>query len=251
NPLYPASFVFWPGTTFPETTLREYASHYGLRRALTDASDVYLNWPVLHATLGILGLAGLAGTLAFKRGGLARPARYVAWGSVALAATILVLLPWTPYSAGNAMTLRSGFIHWDSMRYVALLPFIGWAALGFVIDGGAGAAPWRVVTAVLISAGALLASGHARLASPLFLFGLATMAGLLPFVDRRLVAWRWRPRQGPLLAVIIGALTLGGFVAISNDAKATATAAAIHRDSLFGAAARGLDEQPPGTRRAA
>ena len=49
-----------------------------------------------------------------------------------------------PYSAGNAMTFRSGFIHWDSMRYVALLPFLGWAALGFVIDGGAGAGPWRV-----------------------------------------------------------------------------------------------------------
>ena len=248
NPLYPAAFVFWPGTTFPETTLREYASHYGLRRALADASDVYLNWPILHATLGILGLAGLAGTIAFKRGALARPARYFAWGSLALAATILILLPWTPYSAGNAMTLRSGFIHWDSMRYVALLPFIGWAALGFVIDGGAGAAPWRMVTAVLISVGALLTSGHARLASPLYLFGMATVAGLLPLVNRRLVAWRWRPRQGPLLAVSLGALTLGGFVAISNDAKVTATAAAIHRDSLFGAAARVLDEQSAGTR---
>jgi hypothetical protein len=248
NPLYPAAFVFWPGTRFPETTLREYASHYGLRRALADACDVYLNWPALHATLGMLGLAGLAGTLAFKRGAVARPARYFAWGGLALAAANLVLLPSAPYSAGNAMTFRSGFIHWDSMRYVALLPLIGWAALGFVIDGGAGAAPWRILTAVLISVGAPLTSGHARLASPLYLFGMAAVAGLLPLVNCRLVAWRWRPRQGPLLAVSLGALTLGGLVAISHDAKATATAAAIHRDPLFGAAARVLDEQSAGTR---
>src|SRR5207302_1139885 len=80
------------------------------------------------------------------------------------------------------------------------------------------------------------------------LFGMAVVAGLLPLVNRRLVAWRWRPRQGPLLAVSLGALTLGGLVAISHDAKATATAAAIHRDPLFGAAARVLDEQSAGTR---
>src|SRR5262249_48330444 len=80
-PLSPAASVCGPARRFPETTPRGPGSHYGLRRALTDASDVYLNWPVLHATLGILGLAGLAGTLAFKRGALARPARYVAWGS--------------------------------------------------------------------------------------------------------------------------------------------------------------------------
>jgi hypothetical protein len=146
------------------------------------------------------------------------------------------------------MTFRSGFIHWDSMRYVALLPLIGWAALGFVIDGGAGAAPWRMLTAVLIGVGAPLTSGHARLASPLYLVGMAVVAGLLPLVNRRLVAWRWRPRQGPLLAVSLGALTLGGLVTISHDAKATATAAAIHRDPLFGAAAHVLDEQSAGTR---
>ena len=157
-------------------------------------------------------------------------------------------MPSTPFSAGNALTFRSGFIHWDSMRYVALLPLIGWAALGFMIDGGAGAAPWRMLTAVLIGVGALLTSGQARLASPLYLFGMVVVAGLLPLVNCRLVAWRWRPRQGPLLAVSLGALTLGGLVAISHDAKAAATAAAIHRDPLFGAAARVLDEQSAGTR---
>jgi hypothetical protein len=103
---------------------------------------------------------------------------------------------------------------------------------------------------VLIGVGALLTSGHARLALPLYVSGMAVVAGLLPLVNPRLVAWRWRwrPRQGPLLAVSLGALTLGGLVALSHDAKATATAAAIHRDPLFGAAARVLDEQSAGTR---
>jgi hypothetical protein len=253
NPVYPAAFLFWSGTTFPETTLREYAGHYGLPRALADALDVYLTWPATHVTLAALGLAGLVGGLAFRRRTMARPARYFAWGALALAAAILVLLPSLPYSAGNAMTFRSGFIHWDSMRYVALLPLIGWAALGFVIDGGAGARPWRLLVAVLISVGVLLTSNDARLAAPVTVIGLAVAAGLLPLVihhplRRRVVASRWWPRQGPLLVVSLGALTLGVVVAISHDAKTAATATAIHSDPFFGAAARVLDEQPAGTR---
>jgi hypothetical protein len=248
NPVYPAAFLFWSGATFPETTLRQYASHYGLRRMLADAFDVYLNWPAIHATLAALGLGGLAACLAFRRGAVVRPARYFAWGALALAAVILALLPSMPYSAGNAMTFRSGFIHWDSMRYVALVPLIGWAALGFVIDGGAGAGPWRVLTAVLISGGAVLSSGHARRAAPLVVLGIVAIAAVLLFVGLRIVPWRWRPREGPLLALSLGALTLGGIVVVSHDAKAAATAAAIYREPLFGAAARALDEQPAGTR---
>jgi len=34
NPVYPAALLGWSGTTFPETTLREYARHYGLRRTI-------------------------------------------------------------------------------------------------------------------------------------------------------------------------------------------------------------------------
>ena len=37
NPVYPAAFLFWPGAAFPETTLVEYARHYGVRRVLIDA----------------------------------------------------------------------------------------------------------------------------------------------------------------------------------------------------------------------
>ena len=81
NPVYPAAFLFWSGTTFPETTLREYASHYGLRRALADALDVYLTWPATHATLAALGLVGLAGCLAFRRDARSRVRRGTSRGA--------------------------------------------------------------------------------------------------------------------------------------------------------------------------
>ena len=131
---------------------------------------------------------------------------------------------------------------------MAVLPLIGWAALGFLIDGGAGAGPWRVLTAVLISAAALLTLDDASRPAPLPVLGWVAVAAVLLFFGGRLVSWRWRPRQGPLIAVSLGALALGGIVVNTHDAKATATAAAIYRDPLFGAAARVLDEQPAGTR---
>jgi len=248
NPVYPAAFLVWPGATFPETTLREYARHYGPARALADALHVYLMWPATHALLGVIGFATLMGGLVLRRGAMARPSRYFAGGALALVTAILILLPSMPYSAGNAMTFRSGFIHWDSMRYVALLPLLGWAALGVVIDAGAGALLWRQLSAAVISIGALLALRHARMAMLLALLGLAAAAVLLALVSRRRVATRRRSRQGPLLAVGLGALALGVLVTLSHNAKAAATAGAIHGDPLFGAAARVLDAQPAGTR---
>ena len=88
NPVYPAAFGFWSGATFPETTLREYARHYGLGRALADALDVYLSWPLMHAVLGALGLATLAAALVARPGALLRPARYFAGGGLVLAAIL-------------------------------------------------------------------------------------------------------------------------------------------------------------------
>src|ERR1043165_4846498 len=128
NPMHPASVLGWPGTTFPETTLLEYARYWGWRRMAADALAVYLDWPLLHGLLATAGLVSLAGWLAWRRGALSRSARY--FGVAALAITILTLatLPTMPFSAGNAMTFHSGLVHWDSMRYVALLFFLGWAA---------------------------------------------------------------------------------------------------------------------------
>jgi hypothetical protein len=199
NPVYPAAFLGWPGATFPQTTLREYAKTYGAARAITDALQVYLNWPRFHAMLAIVGLVGVAVWLIVARRRMTRPQRFFTVGVLAIVAVTLVLLPSTPYSAGNGMTFVSGFVHWDSMRYVALLPILGWVALG------------------------------------------ALVAGVAPVTH----AVRSRATQA---ATVSAAIALFVIVAWSHGAKSAATAAAFHREPLFGAAAAVIDRQPPGTR---
>ncbi len=208
NPVYPAKFLVWPGATFPETTLLEYARHYGVRRTIADAVVVYADWPRSHALLAVLGLLGLAGWLAWNRRSLTRPRRYFAGGALALAATILILLPFAPYSAGNSMTFRSGFIHWDSMRYVALVPILGWVALGFLLD--AIARRWSAPVA-------------AAARSPMTVRGRLLTMGALALVGAAIVAGR-------------------------HGAKAAATAELCHREPLFGAVVAVLDRQPSGAR---
>src|SRR6185503_3780504 len=173
NPIYPAAFLVWPGATFPETTLLEYGRHYGLRRTLGDALVVYADWPPSHALVAALGLLVLAGWLAWGRRSLTRPRRYFAVGALVLAALVLALLPIAPYSAGNAMTFRSGFIHWDNMRYVALVPLLGWTALALLLDFGGG------LPAAIVAGAALLTSQIPRLDSPLTLVALALGAIVL------------------------------------------------------------------------
>jgi hypothetical protein len=240
NPIYPAAFLVWPGATFPETTLLEYGRHYGLRRTLGDALVVYADWPPSHALVAALGLLGLAGWLARSRRSLTRPQRYFAGGALVLTALILALLPIAPYSAGNAMTFRSGFIHWDSMRYIALAPILGWAALGFLLDLGG-----RLPGAILVAA-ALLTSKVPPLDSPYALIAVALGS---------VVVARLRPHGGALatprgraLALGAGALVMATIVVSRHDAKAAATAEAFHREPLFGAAVAVLDRQPAGTR---
>jgi hypothetical protein len=208
NPLYPAAFLFWPGARFPETTLLEYARRYGPRRVLADALAVYSNWPLPNAVLAAAGFVGLAVWWWLRWRSASRPCRHFAAGALAIAAVTLILLPAAPFSAGNALTFRSGFVHWDSMRYVALLPILGWAALGFLID------------AALPRWSARWPLGAARLRTP----------------GRR------------ALAIAAGALGLGLVIVTTHGAKAAATREAFHREPLFGAAAAVLDRQPPGTR---
>src|SRR5262249_60257759 len=119
------------------------------------------------------GRMGLAAWLPLNRRPRTRSRRYFAWGTLTLAAAPLALLPVAPCSAGNAMTFRSGFIHWDSMRYVALLPILGWAALGFLIDAGAGAAAWRTISAVGVAIAAPLASAATLVAPALAVLAIA------------------------------------------------------------------------------
>src|SRR5204862_3485990 len=87
NPFYPAAFLGSPGTTFPYTTLREYARHWGIARAIGDALVVYLNWPRFHAVLAIVGLVALAGwlvvRLAVLRRAMTRPQAFFVCGTLA------------------------------------------------------------------------------------------------------------------------------------------------------------------------
>jgi hypothetical protein len=242
NPLYPAAWLGWPGTTFPETTLLEYWRHYGVRRTFADALPIYADWPRSHAILAGLGLIGLATWLLARGRGATRAQRAFAGGTLVTAIIILVLLPLAPYSAGNSMTFRSGFVHWDSMRYVALVPILGWVALGFLVDA---AGPVRGgAAAAVLTAAVLLTSTNASLASPLVVTGLALGTVLIGWLrPARLMTGR-----RPVVAAAAGAVVIGGIVLGWHGTKAAATAASIHREPLYGRVVAVLDGQPAGTR---
>jgi len=238
NPVYPAAFLSRPGTTFPLTTLREYAQRYGVARTVGDAASVYLDWPKLHGALAVIGLVGLVGWLIGLRA-KTRSERSFAVATLAIVTVTLGLLPITPFSAGNAWTFVSGFIHWDSMRYVALVAILGWVALGFLV--GAGVHPARTTLAIAITAAAVLA-GLPRPAAAKVLALAGAGAVIVALI---------RPRAGRRLAtvaVVIAALTAVALGAWHHRAKSAATAAAFHREPLFGAAAAALDRLPDGTR---
>ena len=242
NPVYPAAFLSQPGTTFPLTTLREYARQYGVARTMDDAAAVYLNWPALHGALAVIGLVGLAGWLVGARA-KTRGERWFAVAILAIAAVTLGLLPVTPFSAGNAMTFVSGFVHWDSMRYVAVLAMLGWVALGVLV--GRGTHPSRAVVAVAIMAAAVLA-GLPRPAATLL--ALAVGGAVMTAAMAPALYPRRADRRSTRAALVTGALIAAALGAWWHDQKSAATAAAIHRESLFGAAASALDRLPEGTR---
>ena len=238
NPVYPAAFLTHPGTTFPHTTLREYAQRYGVARTVGDAASVYLDWPTFHGALAVIGLVGLLGWLVSVRA-KTRSARYFAFATLAIVTVTLGLLPITPFSAGNDWTFVSGFIHWDSMRYVALLAILGWVALGFLV--GAGAHSSRMFVAIAIMAAAVLAGLPRTAAATMFVLAVAgtVIAALVRRQPGRRVA---------TVAVVIAALIATALGAWHHGAKSAATAAAFHREPLFGAAAAALDRLPDGTR---
>jgi hypothetical protein len=237
NPVYPAAFLSQPGTTFPLTTLREYAQRYGVARTVDDAVSVYLNWPKFHGALAVIGLVGLAGWLVSVRA-KTRSERSFAFATLAIVAGTLGLLPITPFSAGNAMTFVSGFIHWDSMRYIALLTILGWVALGFLV--GAGVHPSRTIVAIAIMAAAVLA-GLPRSAA--MVFALAVPGAVIAALVRRRAGRRLAP-----VVLVTGMLIAAALATWRQGEKSAATAAAFHREPLFGAAAAALDRLPDGTR---
>ncbi len=244
NPVYPAAFLLWPGVRFPETTLIEYAHRHGLPRAVADALAVYMSWPLSHGLLAVIGLLGLAGWLTLRWRSSPSARRVFAAGALMIVATMLLLLPAAPFSAGNAMTFRSGFVHWDSMRYVGLVPVLGWAALGFLIDAGAGARWWRTLAAAAIVVVAWLTSTTAAGTA-----GLAALAAGTALLARALrLPWPRPTLRRDALATAAVAMIVAAIVVCTHDTKATATGASIVADPLFGGAAAVLDRQPPGTR---
>ncbi len=249
NPVYPAAFLSRPGTTFPLTTLREYAQHYGVARTVSDAASVYLDWPRLHGALAVIGLVGLVGWLVSVRAKTASE-RSFALATLAIAAVTLGLLPITPFSAGNAWTFVSGFIHWDSMRYVALLAILGWVALGFLV--GAGGHPSRTIFAIAITSAAVLA--ELPLSAAAMVLALAVPGGVIAALVRpratviAALVRRCAGRRFASVALVTGGLIAAALGAWHHGAKSAATAAAIHREPLFGAAAAALDRLPDGTR---
>lgn len=243
NPLYPAAFLRWPGTTFPHTTLREYAQQYGVGRAISDALVVYLNWPRFHAWMAVFGLAGLAVWMVVRRRTTTRPQAFFACGTLAIAAITLLLLPATPYSAGNRMTFVFGIVHWDSMRYVALLPILGWVAFAFLLDAGAGASPARTLIAILVTLGALLNSQMRWRDVALVVLAAAILTVLASRAGARTLT-----RRAALAVSAATVVLITGGVVVLHGVKAAATAAAVYREPLFGAAIAVLDRQPVGTR---
>ena len=216
-----------------------------LRRAVADAVEVYANWPRFHAVMAVAGLVGLAGWLVWRRARLTRPQAYFGWGALAIVSAMLIVLPSTPYSAGNAMTFRSGFVHWDSMRYVALAALLGWVALAFLIDAGAGAGRARAMAGALVAAAALVSAPDPLLRSPGLLIGMAVVAAVVARIEH----WsRWRVAIRPVALAACAVALIGALVLWRHDVKAGATAAAIYGERFFGRAARVLDGQPPGTR---
>jgi glycosyl transferase family 87 len=248
NPFYPAAVLIWPGTTFPETRLVEYSQQYGFAKAVLDALAVYMNWPPFHAAMAVIGLLGLAGWLVWRRRSLSKPQAYFAVGALVIVASVVILLPATPFSAGNAMTFRSGFVHWDSMRYVGLLPILGWVALAFLIDAGNGARSWRMFAAVVIVSTGLMTSGQAGPRSPLLLVTLACGAYVLSLIPLRGGRWKFWEVYGKTLAAGIIVLLVLATAFWQHDRKARVTSEAFYQERFFGGAVAVLDRQRPGTR---
>jgi len=248
NPVYPAAFLFWPGTSFPETTLREYAARWGFARTVRDALAVYLNWPPYHAIAAVLGLIALAGWLAWRGRAAGHARACFGIGALAITGAILFSLPSMPFSAGNAMTFRSGFVHWDSMRYVALLPILGWTALGFALDAGAGAGRRRALIAVIVTSLALLASTQPALHPPALLLAIAVATVAISTVPSRPRRFAAGAPARTALRAGAAAVLLMALIVWRHDAKSRLTAESIYREPLFGGAAAALDRAGPGTR---
>ena len=156
NPVWPARIPFFRGvdSIYQTSTLREYASLFGLQKAIADALMVYMDWPMTHAVLAAMGFIGVLLLWPCFRSPEAWQLRVwvgLSWGVLTLT---VALLPTQPFSAGHEFTFASATVHVTSMRFVTLIPILGWISLGAVMDAAL-RRDWRAVVAAVISAYAL------------------------------------------------------------------------------------------------
>lgn len=136
NPLFPAPVFGLPGVEAisDRTTIAEYVRSFGWWKGLRDVFGVYLNWPASHAVLAIIGLLAAGVIAVLGRDHFDETCRRRLLAMTAIAGSVLAVLPWQPMSAGHTATFAASEVHSHSMRFIAVVPMLGWIGLGTAID---------------------------------------------------------------------------------------------------------------------
>jgi hypothetical protein len=134
NPFYPAPLLQFPGHPWAtDGKLVDYVRHFGWTKSIADIASVYLAWPQSLAWIAIAGLVlgPPLGVVAQKN----ERGRFALAGALtwAIVAVILAILPWQTWSAGNGESFQAGVINVASMRYVTIIPVLGWMWVGITI----------------------------------------------------------------------------------------------------------------------
>jgi hypothetical protein len=150
NPLFPAPVFGLPGVEAisDRTTIAEYVRSFGWWKGLRDVLGVYLNWPASHAVLAIIGLLAAGVIAVLGRDHFDGTCRRRMLAVTAIAGAVLAVLPWQPMSAGHSATFAASEVHSQSMRFILVVPMLGWIGLGTAID-----ALWRWKWVYRVAAG--------------------------------------------------------------------------------------------------
>jgi hypothetical protein len=163
NPLFPVPILGLPGHFFAhDGTIVQYIDRFGWQKALPEIVSVYMSWPKPLAWLALAGLA-FGPPLALLTQKHDRR-RYALAGALtwAMAFAVLAILPWQAWSAGNGETFPLGIVHGMSLRYITIVPILGWLWLGVALGlpGLPNTARVLLGSCVLVSAAVVLESIH-------------------------------------------------------------------------------------------
>ncbi|MCC7424481.1 MAG: hypothetical protein IT428_29795 [Planctomycetaceae bacterium] len=136
NPLFPAPVLGLPGVEAisHRTTIAEYVRTFGWWKGMRDVLGVYLDWPASHAALALVGLVAAAGIAVLGRDRFDGTCRRRMFAVTVIAGAVLAVLPWQPMSAGHSATFAASEVHFQSMRFIVVVPMLGWIGLGTAID---------------------------------------------------------------------------------------------------------------------